>query len=754
MALTGRDEAAARQELLRRAAEGGRTLMEECRLTLGALRTPPRPTAPAPHGNSGRAAHAVAAAPAENVDDARALVRLGQALTRVGSPQELAVCLLEHLTADVDADAVMLYARGPGGGLELAGHAGVGHALATHWREVPPGSGIVAIDTLEAGTPHWLEDAEQDRKRYLLIEDPPRRWHSRAWLPVPTGNGTATVALGVLRRAAGPFTPEQREFLRAAARLCAGRLRAFGPDPVRTPGRVPHTLGAVFDALPGAAVLLTPLRGPADPAASGHVGDYRIDAATPQVADSLGRTGRELVGLRLLECFPAVAREPLWQGCLDTLATGEPFEGRPFAAHEVVAGVPRTATYSARVVRLDGRLVLHWIRHDDTDALEQRMADVQRLANLGWASWNLVTGEISWSPQLFAIFDRDPGLGPVTLEGLADLVLPDDAPGLLRAVVSLAGDGRPFDLPLRIKAAGGTRHLRAVAEAVPDSQGTPVEVHGFVQDMTTLRRAELALVRSERAILTQHGVLQAERALAARLQHALLPMPGRAVDLASLRVEVAYLPAQSGIHVGGDWFSAIELPDGKALFVVGDVAGHGVGAVAAMAQLRFTAKGMVITGSSLTSALTRLNTLLLHSQDPHATATMVMARYDPEKHRLVWAQAGHLPPLLIRGGEVHYLERPAGVLLGASTEPFFEEAECVLEPGDRVLFYTDGLVERPSEVIDDGLTRLAEAVRAHPADGPGTLSTLLDAMLAGERRDDVCVLDVRVPEKDTEPRRP
>ncbi len=182
--------------------------------------------------------------------------------------------------------------------------------------------------------------------------------------------------------------------------------------------------------------------------------------------------------------------------------------------------------------------------------------------------------------------------------------------------------------------------------------------------------------------------------------------------------------------------------------MVGDVAGHGIDAVATMAQLRFTAKGMVITGSSLTGALARLNTLLLHSRDSHGTATMVLARYSPGERRLIWAQAGHPPPLLLRDGEVRYLERPRGMLLGASSAPVYQEAECHLEPGDRLILYTDGLVERPTEGIDLGLDRLGKAVVAHHTDEPGSLRPLLAALLGGDLRDDVCVVDVRVP---TEP---
>nr|WP_303708868.1 SpoIIE family protein phosphatase [Kutzneria buriramensis]WKX06457.1 SpoIIE family protein phosphatase [Kutzneria buriramensis] len=769
MALTGCSPDAAGEELLQRAKAGNRTVLEECWITLGGL-VPPlhhtarpsheepdpdtavpgdspsdRPMSGVPAGGDPAEADRAEADRAEadraaGADDGSAVLgRLGEALVRVGSPQGLARCLLEHLGPEVGADAVMLFRCLPAGGLELAGHAGIDDTLAVQWRHVPPLSRIAALEALRAREPRWLEDLAADRERYPLIGVPPERWRSRAWLPVPDGD-TADVCIGVLRGRGGPFTPSDRQLLRAVARMCAGRLRDFGPRQEYAAG---GAVQAVFDALPGAAMLLTPLHAP-----TGEVEDYRVDAATAQAVDAVGRTGRELVGRRILECFPGMAGEELWQGYLHTLATGEPYEGRSFADQEVVAGTAEFSTYVVRASRLGGGLIVVWLRQDSSDRQEQRLADMQRLGNLGWANWNLVTDEVGWSSQVFAILDRDPAHGPVRLADLPGLALPEDVPPLARAVRELIRAGRPLNVPFRIRAAGGIRHLRAVAEAEPAVDGTPVEVHGFVQDLTAQRSAELALVESEQEILTQHGVLRAERTLATRLQHALLPLPTRPVRLAGLRVEIAYLPAQSGIHVGGDWFSAIELPDGDALFVVGDVAGHGIDAVATMAQLRFTAKGMVITGSSLTGALARLNTLLLHSRDSHGTATMVLARYHPDEHRLVWAQAGHPPPLLLRDGDVRYLGRPAGMLLGATSAPYFEEAEVRLEPGDRLLLYTDGLVERPAEGIDQGLERLAEAVMAHPADGPGPLGLLLASVLEGERRDDVCVVDIRVP---TEP---
>ncbi|GAA4877430.1 PP2C family protein-serine/threonine phosphatase [Kitasatospora terrestris] len=496
----------------------------------------------------------------------------------------------------------------------------------------------------------------------------------------------------------------------------------------------------MLDALPGSVTFLLPVRD-----ADGEVVDFRIAAASPEAVDIGGRRGGNLVGLSVVETYPTVVGTELWHGYLRALATGGRWEGEPFQYEEVLAGIPRLSRFAVRAAACRGGLVVSWARLDSGEREQRRLTVMQRLGGMGWADWDLVRDVITWSEQTYAVFDRDPELGPMTLEELPRHVLAEDLPALGETVQRLLGDGEPIDHTFRITTpAGQVRHVRIVAEAESDAHGNPVEVHGFFQDRTAEKQAEQRLLDQERTALAQQTRLTSERQLAARLQHALLPLDQRSLLLAGLTVDVSYRPQQQDLDVGGDWYSAIELPDGSALLVVGDVAGHGLDAVATMAQLRFSAKSMAITaGIPPQTILGRLNTLLLHTaQQNPTTATMILARYEPDTAKLTWARAGHPPPLLVRRGRARYLPLPEGILLGATATPRYEAATLTLEPGDHLLIYTDGLIEQRGQALDEGLARLAstaEACVGHPRPLDGILDELDPAR---GRRDDICVLHI------------
>jgi serine phosphatase RsbU (regulator of sigma subunit) len=124
-------------------------------------------------------------------------------------------------------------------------------------------------------------------------------------------------------------------------------------------------------------------------------------------------------------------------------------------------------------------------------------------------------------------------------------------------------------------------------------------------------------------------------------------------------------------------------------------------------------------------------------------ATAICAIYDPDARTLHWARAGHLPPLLIRGETVSISPAPRGPMLGARPDASYEEATLCLQLGDALLFFTDGLIERRGQSIDDGLAELRR-VAGRPAADVGQLASRLLASSSSDTGDDTCVVAVSI----------
>jgi serine phosphatase RsbU (regulator of sigma subunit) len=235
--------------------------------------------------------------------------------------------------------------------------------------------------------------------------------------------------------------------------------------------------------------------------------------------------------------------------------------------------------------------------------------------------------------------------------------------------------------------------------------------------------------------------LAQERHVTLELQRAILPLHDKPFDLPGLRAVVRYLPASRDSRVGGDWYITAEMPGGHVLIAIGDVGGHGLPAAAGMARLRGALAGLAITGSPPERLLGWLNDLV-HHVDPEHTASVIAGYFEPRSRTLTWAQAGHPPPLLVRGDQAHPLTPPAGILLGAGKDGY-ETALLRLETGDLLLLYSDGLIERRDRSLEEGLVTLTRAA-AGISDPERVITAVLDALGSTDPEDDTCLVALRV----------
>ena len=233
------------------------------------------------------------------------------------------------------------------------------------------------------------------------------------------------------------------------------------------------------------------------------------------------------------------------------------------------------------------------------------------------------------------------------------------------------------------------------------------------------------------------AALAAERHVTLELQRAILPLHDEPFDLPGLRAVVRYLPASHDSRVGGDWYITAEMPGGHVLLAIGDVGGHGLAAAAGMARLRGALAGLAITGSPPERLVGWLNDLV-HHVGPEHTASVIAGYFDPPTRVLTWAQAGHPPPVLVRGEQATALRPPAGILLGAARSGY-DAASLELREGDLLLLYSDGLIERRHRSLDEGLAALTGAA-AGISDPESMISAVLDTLGSTDTEDDTCLV--------------
>ncbi|MFD5325672.1 SpoIIE family protein phosphatase [Streptomyces sp. NPDC127092] len=250
-----------------------------------------------------------------------------------------------------------------------------------------------------------------------------------------------------------------------------------------------------------------------------------------------------------------------------------------------------------------------------------------------------------------------------------------------------------------------------------------------------------------------------ERALI--LQRSLLP-PGDP-EAAGLDIACRYLPGTVGSEVGGDWFDVIELPGHRTALVIGDVMGRGLRAAVAMGELRTAVRTLAQLDLEPAEVLSHLDEIARGLGAPSGAqqsarahkargpelsevylATCVYAVYDPVTRRCTFANAGHLPPVLVEpGGEALLLDVPPGMPLGVGGEPF-EEVQVDLPEGALLALYTDGLVESRDHPLDEGLSAFRSALTDPGRPLEDVCDHVLTTLDTRHGEDDIALLMARI----------
>ncbi|MGW3628231.1 SpoIIE family protein phosphatase [Streptomyces sp. NPDC000880] len=251
----------------------------------------------------------------------------------------------------------------------------------------------------------------------------------------------------------------------------------------------------------------------------------------------------------------------------------------------------------------------------------------------------------------------------------------------------------------------------------------------------------LGVVSSSVDVTERHRAVQEQHRTVLTLQRSLLPRsPPQRPGLA---VASRYQPAQAASEIGGDWYDVIALDRDKTALVVGDVMGSGVSAAATMGQLRTATRTLAGLDLDPAQVLQQLDHIT-EDLEQDTIATCVYAAYDPHSAQCSISLAGHLPPALLRlDGKRELLELPTGTPLGVGGVDF-HTTTLALQPGDQLVLYTDGLVERRDQPIDACLDTLLGLLDDPHRSLDETCELLLYTLRHPGDHDDVALLVARV----------
>jgi serine phosphatase RsbU (regulator of sigma subunit) len=643
-------------------------------------------------------------------------LRFEAAATLATDGAALADAVFADVLEGIGGAAVGIWLLHPDGVLHLIGQHGLRPLDAARWRYQPPDMATLARRAVTEGRAIWLPEGTGGEPAPAA-----NRWPAGGRAVLPLRHQRAL--LGVLEicwPVPTRFPAELRAQLTGLADLCAGTL-APGVDQADTGGLPPWATG-LLDAMLDTFLVARPVRDE-----DGETVDFVIDHISAESTQS---------GDTLLRLCPMVSEKGgLFDSLRDVMRTGMPYHAEGLVVPMLVDGEVHAPVLDVRAAPLADGVAVAWRRHDRADLAN----DVLRLARTGGWEENLVTGRTEWTAQMFVLLGSP---APIMPQEWRSRLRADDQPVLDRFLTTLFTAGRPATAEFTVDTQDGSRRLRAVAEPITDGVGSVLAVRGVLQDVSSLGHVEFALSAAQDQLTDVERLVDEQQQLAIRLQHAIIAPAPPTIDLPGVQVVVRYQPAGNQHLVGGDWYDAFALPSGEVLLVVGDMMGNGIDAVTGMISIRNGLRGLAMTGAPPGTLLGWLNDAAFTLPAP-GLGTVICARYDPVSATLLWARAGHLPPILVRDGAAQLLPLSAGPMLGVIRRAEFVDTVTELRSGDMLALYTDGLVERRGEHLDYGLQRLLTSAK-HVDDDINVYADQLLGHIPPNRSDDTCLVIVQV----------
>ena len=606
------------------------------------------------------------------------------------------------------AAAVVVWLLEADGALVLLGEQGLTRGAAARWRHVPPQLDCPAQRVARGAADLWWSKGRHNTDPTPVAGGPDG---ARAVLALRERSGGLLGVMEVSWPGSMAFTAEVRQHLSS---LAAGCARVIAARLAHGDLAAAHPKEAVYMLLDGLAESVLVVRAIRD--ADGKLTDFSIEHVSPAFRDPAGRADIDLTRLTLLEAYPAsVAGSGLFARARQVLADGvAQYVPGPLRA-SLASGLPVNEAESGdlalaglRAARFFDGVIFTWHGDSSADGLGAVLGHAQRLGRLGGWEENLVTGTVRWTDSAFGLFGLTPRPGAeISLADLPSYVIAADKPVVKRFRQRLPEQRDALTATFRVVHPDdrSIRQIRVFAEPVTDAAGAVVALRGAFQDISAHYHTQVALAATRDQLADTEQRVAEEHLLALRLQQAIMPPDEQPVEAAGIDVAVRYRPVGEGHLVGGDWYDTLLLPSQDVLVVVGDVAGHGIDAVTGMVAARNSLRALAITGSGPGELLRMLNGVMCELTSG-VVGTVVCGLYNPDTSVLRWARAGHLPPVLVRGRTACQLPLPGGVLLGMDPDATYEEATQPLEPGDTLLLFTDGLIERRGESIVDVLERV------------------------------------------------